>query len=595
MDRYDPTIDYETIRWIKNYEVPETNRPLYMLLNTNSIWQMSRIERKKLHDYWRDKIHEKFIERLSKLKYKHDQKREELNKLYDEGRRQTLKNCDVIGMTTNGAAKFQNLIRSIGPKIIVCEEAGEVLEAHILSALTPATQHIILIGDPNQLRPRIATYSLSMESKEGKNYQLDKSLFERLVSGDKAAKIGKVQLLTQRRMRKNEISDLVRYTLYPDLIDGENTAKYSNIRGSKHNVYFIDHKFPEDDTGGDFATQSHVNQYEVKMVVEMVKYFVRNGYTKPEDIAVLTPYLGQMMKIKEALDESFVVVIDERDAQSLAEMEQDDGKVDNNGKGEEANIVIISLVRNYAGFGKRDTIGFLKSKNRSNVLLSRAREGMYLIGNSKLMAAQSKNMWTLVINMLQSRDPPQIGFGFPIVCNKHPNYKNIIDDPEQFAKVSPDGGCLKRCRILLPCGHRCTYKCHSDDPEHIGIQCLNPCKRLRETCNHPCPRLCFESCGNCNVPIDDIILTGCGHTVKNATCWQNHNKDIVKCMTYVLKRFPICGHSKVIHCYESIDDVRCESLCGKSLECNHKCLNECFKCQELSKSQDNPPSNEQNI
>ncbi|CAI2169643.1 16377_t:CDS:2 [Funneliformis geosporum] len=442
---YDSTIDYETIRWIIDYEEPETDRPLYMLLYTNSVWQMSRIERRKLHDYWRDKIQEKFIERLSKLKNKHDKKREELNYIYDNERQKTLKDCDVIGMTTNGAAKFQNLIRSIGPKIIVCEEAGEVLEAHILSALSPATQHIILIGDPNQLRPRIATYSLSLESKEGKNYQLDKSLFERLVNGDKAAKIDKVQLLTQRRMRKHEISDLIRYTIYPELIDGENTANYSNIRGSQQNVFFIDHRYPEDDTGGDFATQSHVNKYEVKMVVEMVKHFVRNGYTKPEDIAVITPYLGQMMKIKEALDDSFVVVIDERDAQSLAEMEQDDGKVDKNEKvalekslhqqvtlrtvdnfqGEEANIVIISLVRNFAGFGKRDTIGFLKSTNRSNVLLSRAREGMYLIGNSKLMAAKSKNMWTPEYKANKSVMILQINTENKLIINAYlHNFKN---------------------------------------------------------------------------------------------------------------------------------------------------------------------------
>ncbi|UZO03915.1 uncharacterized protein OCT59_024315 [Rhizophagus irregularis] len=35
--------------------------------------------------------------------------------------------CDVIGMTTSGAAKLQNLIKYIDPKIIICEEAGEVL------------------------------------------------------------------------------------------------------------------------------------------------------------------------------------------------------------------------------------------------------------------------------------------------------------------------------------------------------------------------------------------------------------------------------------------------------------------------------------
>ncbi len=66
----------------------------------------------------------------------------------------------------------------------------------------------------------------------------------------------------------------LRKTLYPKLIDGENTNY-----GAQHNVYFIDHRNPEF-SGDDFATKSHVNDYEVKMVLEMVKYFVRNGYTK---------------------------------------------------------------------------------------------------------------------------------------------------------------------------------------------------------------------------------------------------------------------------------------------------------------------------
>jgi ornithine cyclodeaminase/alanine dehydrogenase-like protein (mu-crystallin family) len=102
--------------------------------------------------------------------------------IFDEERRQVLLNSDVIGMTTVGAAKLQNLIKYIDPKIIICEEAGhEVLEAHILSALTPSTQHLILIGDHNQLRPHVATYSLSIGSHIGENYQLDKSLFERFV------------------------------------------------------------------------------------------------------------------------------------------------------------------------------------------------------------------------------------------------------------------------------------------------------------------------------------------------------------------------------------------------------------------------------
>ncbi|CAB4388125.1 hypothetical protein RhiirA5_482478 [Rhizophagus irregularis] len=125
-----------------------------------------------------------------------------------------------------------------------------------------------------------------MESQIGENYQLDKSLFERFVDGNIAITIERTRLLTQRRMR-NETSELITRTIYEDLVDGENTAKYPNICGAQHNVYFIDHNHPED-SFGDSGTQSHVNMHEVKMVVEIVKYFVKNGYTGPEDIAVLT-------------------------------------------------------------------------------------------------------------------------------------------------------------------------------------------------------------------------------------------------------------------------------------------------------------------
>jgi hypothetical protein len=572
-------IDNDIINWIKNYSEPKTNRTLKELSKDYSIWRMSIVERKRLHDQWRTNIYKGNVGKFSSLQKKHEEKRKEVDDIYGESRRQVLLNSDVIGMTTNGAAKFQNLIRSIGPRIIICEEAGEVLEAHILSALTRSTQHLILIGDHNQLRPHIATYSLSMDSTTGKNYQLDKSLFERLVYGDKAVKIEKSQLLTQRRMRR-EVSDLVRKTLYPNLIDGDNTTKYENVRGAQHNVYFIDHRNPEDSTGGEYAIKSHVNRYEVKMVVEMVKYFVRNGYTKPDDIAVLTPYLGQMIRIRDALAKSFVVVIDERDEQNITEMEErqegqggtsnntnDDGtsvptkkslnqqvtlRTVDNFQGEEANIIIVSLVRNFSQLPSGyDSIGFLKSTNRSNVLLSRARKGMYLIGNSELMAMKSKDMWTPVINILHERN--QVGFGMPIVCNNHPDYKNIIIDPDQFEKVSPDGGCNKDCNSPLPCGHKCKFRCHIDNPDHLGIKCNEVCSKVNPECEHQCQKLCFENCGKCEFPIGDIILPGCGHVLKNAECWQDRAKDSIKCKTLVPKKLLHCEHYKDL--YVSIDTV----------------------------------------
>ena len=45
-------------------------------------------------------------------------------------------------------------------QVVIVEEAGEVFEAHILASLAPTTEHLILIGDPEQLRPKPQLYSL---------------------------------------------------------------------------------------------------------------------------------------------------------------------------------------------------------------------------------------------------------------------------------------------------------------------------------------------------------------------------------------------------------------------------------------------------
>lgn len=42
---------------------------------------------------------------------------------------------------------------------MVIEEAGQVLESHILASLVQSVQQLIMIGDPLQLRPSVNNYS----------------------------------------------------------------------------------------------------------------------------------------------------------------------------------------------------------------------------------------------------------------------------------------------------------------------------------------------------------------------------------------------------------------------------------------------------
>jgi len=79
-------------------------------------------------------------------------------------------------MTTTGAAKYKKMLRSVNSKIMIVEEAAEILESHITTSLHQNAEHLILIGDHQQLRPSVNVMELS------NNYNMDISMFERLIN-----------------------------------------------------------------------------------------------------------------------------------------------------------------------------------------------------------------------------------------------------------------------------------------------------------------------------------------------------------------------------------------------------------------------------
>lgn len=42
---------------------------------------------------------------------------------------------DIIAMTTTGAAKYKNVLRGINSKIVIVEEAAEILESHLFTSI----------------------------------------------------------------------------------------------------------------------------------------------------------------------------------------------------------------------------------------------------------------------------------------------------------------------------------------------------------------------------------------------------------------------------------------------------------------------------
>ena len=468
-------------------------------------------------------------------------------------------------MTTTFAAKNRRILQRICPKIVLVEEAAEVLEAHIITSMTKECQHLIMIGDHQQLRPNPAVYELA------KKYKLDVSLFERMVN----AKIPCERLSVQHRMRP-EIAALMRH-IYEDLENHESVEQYEDIKGMKKNMFFINHHYIEKSS---IESHSHTNEHEVRFLVCLCGYLLKQGYTA-EKITILTTYAGQMFAIRDSLrDENDEILRSIR----LSSVD--------NFQGEENDIILLSLVRS----NKEEKAGFIKMQNRACVALSRARKGLYCIGNFDLLSSQSE-LWRKIIWDLKANS--SIGKALALECQSH-HTEALVKTAKDFGEKVPHGGCLLPCKVRLKCGHVCKKLCHPDDIEHELYRCKESCRRKIKGCNHPCRRLCCEDCEtDCTVPVLKI-LPFCGHIERvccgkkpsSVTCSSQCKETLLcghlcqeKCGKPCTKQCPQlvnrcewpCGHDVKVSC--SATPADCPFPCRATLECGHRCCGTCGECR----------------
>src|SRR6266496_839621 len=116
-----------------------------------------------------------------------------------------------------------------------------------------------------------------------------------------------------------EIADLVRIPLYPDLLDDQSVHQYPQVSGMFYNLYWWNHEQEEDGMGQtDVKETSRSNIYEVEMVTQLVSYLSKqNGY-KDGDVVVITPYSGQVRKLRDSLGKIFSVQLSDEDKDAVA-------------------------------------------------------------------------------------------------------------------------------------------------------------------------------------------------------------------------------------------------------------------------------------
>ncbi|XP_053101966.1 NFX1-type zinc finger-containing protein 1-like [Hemicordylus capensis] len=470
----------------------------------------------------------------------------------------------VIGMTTTGAAKYRKLLQHLRPRIVMVEEAAEILEAHVLTSLTSSCHHLILIGDHQQLRPKPADYTL--EKKLG----LGVSLFERMVNNQ----LPHVQLLYQHRMRP-EISQLLVPFFYKELRDHPAVLEYESIKGIEKSVFFVQHREAESHST---HSESYSNEHEATFLASLTSYLLKQGYEQSQ-ITLLTPYHGQMVWIRALLKQQRMADVA---AHAVDEFQ-----------GEENDIVLLSLVRS----NSQGRVGFLKDKNRLCVALSRAKKGFYCIGNLETLSASCK-LWKEISGLLKSKS--LLGEELVLMCQNHPDTRTAVKGSTDFGKL-PDGGCTLKCQARLECGHPCTRRCHPCDRDHLTSLCEFPCSRVLCKLNHQCPKKCRQACEPCQVELVEKAIPRCGHRQMvpchmpaeawvceepcprllpcshpcTLRCGQDCRARL--CKEPVQVALP-CGHAAQADCYQQKRPLKCYEKCQQRLACGHLCRGSCYEC-----------------
>jgi superfamily I DNA and/or RNA helicase len=221
---------------------------------------------------------------------------------------------------------------------LVIDEAGQCLEP-LAWSIFPFAQKFVLAGDPFQLPPTVLS---ERAQKAGLNRSILEVAFQRANAT--------CFLDTQYRMRAMIAGFSSRYFYQAQL----KTA--SDLADQSEHLHFIDTAGSGfNETSGQDGT-SMMNRHELEMALKLIQ---ESGIPYHQ-IAFISPYSGQVALANEVLPKGIrISTIDSF-------------------QGQEQHMIILSLVRS----NDDGQIGFLKDYRRMNVALTRAKEVLYVIGDS---------------------------------------------------------------------------------------------------------------------------------------------------------------------------------------------------------------------
>lgn len=234
---------------------------------------------------------------------------------------------------------------------------------------------IVLVGDHCQLGPVIMCKQTVMQG-------LNMSLFERLI------RLGNRPLRLQIQYRMHPaLSVFPSDTFYEGSLQNGVSSQQRTIEG-------LDFPWPDPDKPMFFlhttgtaelsgSGTSYLNKNEAVSIEAIVTYLLKLGLNSSQ-IGIITPYEAQR---------SYVFTYLERNCSLDSSLYQDleIASVDSF-QGREKDFIVMSCVRSSEDLG----IGFLSDPRRLNVSITRAKYGLIIIGNARVL---SKNqIWCNLLN-----------------------------------------------------------------------------------------------------------------------------------------------------------------------------------------------------
>ncbi|XP_048877851.1 helicase with zinc finger domain 2 [Brienomyrus brachyistius] len=322
-----------------------------------------------------------FDDRIKRKEEITDVEVERYKELLNKARQFELENHDVI-LCTCTAASNPNFTKKLAVHQIIIDECAMATEPE---ALIPLTVHkpkqIVLLGDHKQLRP-------ILQNDLTKKLGMEKSLFERYV--DNA-----LMLDTQYRMQRS-ICEFPSNEFYNgQLVTGIDRKPSMLMIKSRPTAILFGHVEGKEErlivSTEQGNENSKANSEEADHSVRIASLLIKHSGIQPENIAILTPYNAQVAKINEALCRRNITNV------TVTTIVKSQGS--------EWRYVIMSTVCScpQSEIETEPTrswivqkLGFVMDPNQLNVGITRAQEGLCILGNKNLLRCSS--LWRRLLD-----------------------------------------------------------------------------------------------------------------------------------------------------------------------------------------------------